>query len=215
MKLNFKRLLFPSLAFMLIGIMIAACSKYPTYDVNTSDLDMVWTNYDESADFTNYKTYYLPDSIILDDSDLSDEEKEHLQEYYESIVEQVVENMTSRNFVRVDSSDSPDVGMGISILTQTTYVYSYNWWWYYPPYWGYPGYGYYYPWSTYLGSYEEGAVVIDMSDLKNINHSTKQIDALWAAMIGGVLTGNSALIDTRLYGYIDEAYEQSPYLLTN
>jgi hypothetical protein len=215
MKNNLKKYLYPAAIILLIGITIAGCSKYPTYDVNTSDLDMVWTNYDEAADFTNYKTYYLPDSIILDDSDLSDEEKEHLQEYYESIVEQVVENMTARNFVRVDSSDTPDIGMGISILTQTTYVYSYSWWWYYPPYWGYPGYGYYYPWSTYLGSYEEGAVVIDMSDLKNINHSTKQIDALWAAMIGGVLTGNSALIDTRLYGYIDEAYEQSPYLLTN
>ncbi|MEE4257792.1 MAG: DUF4136 domain-containing protein [Bacteroidales bacterium] len=215
MKNKFKSLIISSVVIMLLGITIAACSKYPTYDVNTSDLDMVWTNYDESADFVNYKTYFLPDSIILDDSELSEEEKQHLQEYYESIVEQVVENMTDRNFVRVDSTDDPDIGMGISILTQTTYVYSYNWWLYYPPYWGYPGYGYYYPWSTYLGSYEEGAVVIDMSDLKNINHSTKQINALWAAMIGGVLTGNSALIDTRLYGYIDEAYEQSPYLLTN
>ena len=216
MNFNLKRFLIPTLVVILSGIMIASCSKYPTYSVNTSDMDMVWTNYEESADFMNYKTYFLPDSIIIsEDDDLTEEEKKHLQEYYESIYEQVVENMTKRNFVRVDSSDSPDLGMGISILTRTNHVYSYSWWWYYPPYWGYPGYGYHYPWATYLGSYEEGAVIIDMSDLKNIDHNNNRINALWAAMIGGVLTGNSALIDTRLYGYIDQAFEQSPYLMTN
>ena len=54
-----------------------------------------------------------------------------------------------------------------------------------------------------------------MSDLKNINHDSKQINALWAAMIGGVLTNNSSLLDQRLYDYIDQAFDQSPYLLTN
>ncbi len=205
---------FAVLVVLLGAMIIASCSKYPTYTVNTPDLDMVWTNYDESADFTQYKTYFLPDTLLIDSS-ATEEEKEHFQKYYETVVDQIVENMSERNFVRVDSSANPDMGMGISIVSQTNYVYSYNWWYYYPPYWGWPGYGYYYPWSTYLGSYEEGALIIDISDLSNINHNNKQINALWAGMIGGVLTNNSGLLDTRLYGYIDQAFEQSPYLYTN
>ena len=105
--------------------------------------------------------------------------------------------------------------MGVSIITRTTYVYSYSWWYYYPGYWGYPGYSYYYPWGTYMGSYEEGALIIDLADLKNIDQSNKLIDALWAAMIGGVLSNNDGLIDKRLIDQIDQAFEQSPYLVTN
>lgn len=197
-----------------MGLMIASCSKYPTYTVNPSDLDMVWTQYKETADFTQYKTYYVPDSILLDSNE-SQEDIKYLQEYYKTILDEINSNMQQRNFVRVDSSDNPDLGMGVSIVTRTTYVYSYNWWYYYPGYWGYPGYSYYYPWGTYLGSYEEGAVIMDLADLKNIDHSNKQIDALWASMIGGVLSNNSAVIDKRLISMIDQAFKQSPYLLTN
>jgi hypothetical protein len=199
---------------VVAGLAIASCSKYPSYTVDTSDLDMVWTNFSETADFMGYKTYYVPVTILID-STATDQEKEYFQQYYESILDRVNTNMQERNYVRVDSSDNPDLGLGISIVTRTNYVFSYSWWYYYPPYWGWPGYGYYYPWSTYLGSYEEGALIIDMSDLKNINHDSKQINALWAAMIGGVLTNNSSLLDQRLYDYIDQAFDQSPYLLTN
>lgn len=203
-----------SALILAITLIVAACSKYPTYTVNTSDLDMIWTNYDEDADFTIYKTYYVPDTILIDSS-ATEEEKEYFQEYYETILDQIVENMSERNYIRVDSADNPDLGMGVSILSRTNYVFGYSWWYYYPPYWGWPGYGYYYPWATYLGSYEEGALIIDMADLRNIDHKNQQINALWAAMIGGVLTNNSGLIDQRLYDYIDQAFDQSPYLVTN
>ncbi len=214
MKMIRKRHLFPAFLAVIAGLAIASCSKYPSYTVDTSDLDMVWTNYSETADFMEYKTYYVPDTILID-STATEAEIEHLQQYYEVILERVNSNMEERNYVRVDSTDNPDLGLGISIITRTNYVFSYSWWYYYPPYWGWPGYGYYYPWATYLGSYEEGALIIDMSDLKNINHDSKQINALWAAMIGGVLTSNSGLLDQRLYDYIDQAFDQSPYLLTN
>ena len=214
MKKSKMKFLYGGLILMLLGLIVASCSKYPTYTVDTSDYDMVWTQYEENADFGQYQTYYVPDTIFIDSS-ASEEEIKFLQEYYQSIVEQVVENMGQRGYSRVDSADSPDLGLGITIMTRTNHVYGYSWWYYYPPYWGYPGYSYYYPWATYLGSYEEGALIIDMADLKNANQNNQQINALWAAMIGGVLTNNSGLIDTRLYGYIDQAFDQSPYLMSN
>lgn len=214
MKRSFKRILYPGLLLAIVGMMIASCSKYPTYTVNTSDLDMVWTNYDEETNFAEYKTYYIPDSILLDD-DVSDEDKAAYQKYYEDILIEVDANMMALNYVRVDSAENPDIGMGVSIITRKTHVVSYNYWWYYPPYWGYPGYGYYYPWGTYMGSYEEGAVIIDMADLKNIDHTNSRINAMWASLVGGVLTGNSSsVISNRLIDGIDQAFKQSPYLGT-
>lgn len=209
-----KRVLYPALLLAMVGLIIASCSKYPTYTVNTSDLDMVWTNYDESIDFAQYKTYFVPDSILLED-DVDEDDAKALQKYYESILVEVDKNMAALNYVRVDSTSNPDIGVGVSIVTQTTYVYSYNYWWYYPPYWGYPGYGYSYPWSTYMGSYEEGAVIIDLADLKNVNHNTQTINAMWTSLVGGVLTSsNSTVISNRLIGGIDQAFKQSPYLGT-
>jgi hypothetical protein len=214
MKRMNKSVLYPALLMAMVGLIIASCSKYPTYTVNTSDLDMIWTNYDESANFADFKTYYVPDSILLED-DVSEDDRAKLQKYYESILVEVDKNMAALNYVRVDSTSSPDMGIGVSILTRTTYVYSYNYWWYYPPYWGYPGYGYSYPWATYMGSYEEGAVVIDMADLKNVDLTNKKINGIWNALVGGVLTSSSStVISNRLIGGIDQAFKQSPYLGT-
>ena len=215
MKRSILRILYPGLLLAIMGLMIASCSKYPTYDVNTSDLDMVWTNYDDASDFTQYKTYYVADTLLID-STATPEEKAEIQEYYESILAEVNANMQALNYVRVDSSADPDIGMGISIVTRTNHVISYSYWYYYPGYWGWPGYGYYYPWGTYLGSYEEGALIIDMVDLKNIDTINKKINVMWAALIGGVLTGRgSTVISQRLIGGIDQAYVQSPYLGTS
>lgn len=214
MKNNLRRFIYPAILVVFAGLMFASCSKYPTYTVNTSDMDMVWTNSKESTDFTLYKTYYVNDSIYVDSS-LSPQDKAKYQEYYEEVLATFNKNMQARNFVRVDSSQKPDLGVGVSIITRENYVYSYNYWYGYPGYWGYPGYGYYYPWSTYLGSYEEGALIIDLSDLKNIDYANKTINALWACMIGGILTSNSGFVDTRLFGYIDQAFVQSPNLVTN
>lgn len=214
MKTYVKKTLFTVIMLSALAFLVAACSKYPTYTVNTSDLDMVWTNYDDSKNFAEYKTYYVPDSIILED-DIDEDDAAALQDYYESVLSEVNDNMAALNYVRVDSSDNPDLGLGITITNRTNYVVSYNYWYYYPPYWGYPGYGYYYPWATYLGSYEEGAVIIDMADLKNADNTNKQIDAIWAALVGGVLTGDSnSVISKRLISGIDQAFAQSPYLGT-
>jgi hypothetical protein len=123
--------------------------------------------------------------------------------------------MQTLNYVKVDSSENPDIGLVISIITQTNYVFSYSYWYYYPPYWGYPGYGYSYPWATYMGSYEEGALVFDMADLKNINHQGQNINGMWSALVGGILTGkSSSVISKRLINGIDQAFTQSPYLGT-
>ena len=214
MKKTIKRIFAPVILLTVAVLLITSCSKYPTYTVETSDLDMVWTEYDESINFAEYKTYFIPDTLLVD-SNMSDEDKAYIQEYYENILVEINANMATLSYVRVDSSANPDIGMGVSSVTQTNYVFSYSYWWYYPPYWGYPGYGYYYPWATYLGSYEEGALIFDMADLKNIDHQGKNIKGIWSALVGGILTNRtSTQISKRLIDGIDQAFVQSPYLGT-
>ena len=214
MKNLIQRFLTVGLLAAVIVLLVTSCAKYPTYDVNTGDFDMVWTNYSETVDFTQYKTYYIPDTVLID-STASPEDIAYIQEYYESILSEINTNMQSLNYVRVDSSESPDIGMAVSIISRTTHVVSYNYWYYYPGYWGWGGYGYYYPWATYMGSYDEGALVIDMSDLKNIDHVNQKISGMWACLVGGVLTSNTNAISKRLIDGIDQAFIQSPYLGTD
>jgi hypothetical protein len=214
MKKTLLRFFFPAMLIVMAGLVVTSCSKYPTYTVNTEDLDMVWTEYDEAIDFSQYKTYFVPDTLLVD-STMSAEDKAYIQEYYTNILVEINANMEALNYVRVDSSANPDIGLVISIVTQTNYVFSYSYWYYYPPYWGYPGYGYSYPWATYMGSYEEGALIFDMADLKNINHQGQNINGMWSALRGGVLTGGSSTqVSKRLINGIDQAFAQSPYLGT-
>jgi len=76
MKKSILRILYPGLLLAIVGLMIASCSKYPTYDMNTSDLDMVWTNYDDAANFAQYKTYYIADTILVDSTATPEENLE-------------------------------------------------------------------------------------------------------------------------------------------
>ncbi len=214
MKKTLLRFFFPAMLIVMAGMVVTSCSKYPTYTVNEEDLDMVWTEYDEAIDFSQYKTYFVPDTLLVD-STMSAEDKAYIQEYYTSILVEINANMEALNYVKVDSSANPDIGLVVSIITQTNYVFSYSYWYYYPPYWGYPGYGYSYPWATYMGSYEEGALIFDMADLKNINHQGQNINGMWSALCGGVLTGGSSTqVSKRLINGIDQAFAQSPYLGT-
>jgi len=217
MKKIFKRQTF-YLFVVVMGVLIASCSKNPTYTVNTTDRDMVYTEYMEGTNFADYKTYFIPDSMVFDDDgDITADEKEMLQRTYETVSAQLVINMNKRNYVQKMTEVGTDLAFSISIITQTTYVFGYGGWWGYPG-WGYPGWGYpgyYYPWYQYLGSYEDGAVIADMIDMVNADTTSTTIDMPWSFLIGGLLSSTPSANTERLTSYIDVAFEQSPYIKTN
>ncbi len=217
MKKLFKRQTF-FLFVVVMGLIIISCSKNPTYTIETSDRDMVYTQFMEGTDFADYKTYFISDSMVFDeDDDISADEKAMLQKTYEAVSAELVVNMNQRNYTQVMTEEGTDLAFSISIVTQTTYVFGYGGWWGYPG-WGYPGWGYpgyYYPWYQYLGSYEDGAVITDMIDLKNADSTSQTVDMPWSCLIGGILSSSSSANTQRLTGYVDVAFEQSPYIKTN
>lgn len=61
-----KKLLFP---LFMLAMIVTSCEKDP--DMNKLDSDYsVYTDYDNSAHFNEFSTYYLPDSILVPDNSL-------------------------------------------------------------------------------------------------------------------------------------------------
>jgi hypothetical protein len=98
--------------------------------------------------------------------------------------------------------------------TNTQVYYSYNW----GGYWGYPGYGYYYPpywWGPSVSTYTSGTVFINMADPTAFSPDQKLLGTVWLATISGLLDDSKSNIRTRLERAVNKAYEQSPYLKTS
>ena len=98
--------------FMAV-LAFASCEK----EADTGKLDnkfVVYTNYDKSADFKQFTTYYLPDSILV----IGDKDK---QEYWtdnnaQKIIDTYVFNMDNRGYTRVTERAEADIGMTASLL---------------------------------------------------------------------------------------------------
>ena len=116
----------------------------------------------------------------------------------------------------VGKNANPDIGVNVSrIYNTSTGVISYNDYFngyggfYDPFYWGYGGYGYYSPYRYATYTIREGALSIDMLDLKQASTSN-QIKVIWSGLIrgSGVFNANTAA------SQVNMLFQQSPYLRT-
>jgi len=102
--------------FLLAVFVFTACEK----DADTDNLDnkfVVYTNYDKAANFKQFNTYYLPDSILI----IGDKDK---QEYWsdanaQKIIDTYVFNMDNRGYTRVTEREEADLGLQLSYVKNT------------------------------------------------------------------------------------------------
>ncbi len=122
--------------------------------------------------------------------------------------------MQSKGFTLVNKNANPHLGVNVSkIYNTSTGIVSYRNYYdsyggYYDPYyWGYGGYNYYSPYSYATYSIREGALSIDMLDLKGAA-STNRINVIWTGLIrgSGIFNGSTAA------GQVNMLFNQSPYL---
>ncbi len=204
--------------FLLTFCLVAffACRKIP----DTSQLSVsfvVQTSKDPNANFSNYKTYYISDTIALKTTDPTDTLWTDADA--KQLVDAVKSNMSARGYTMVTSPHStPDLGLGLTAIKDLNVGVVYPGWWYGywgGCYWGYCGYPPYYPWygGGVVYSIPTGTIILDMIDLKNASANTK-LTEIWGSVMSGGL-GNTADDISLGVEAIDQAFTQSPYVQTH
>ena len=174
---------------VLLAVAVVSCQKEPSTSGLHEDY-LVYTDYDQQADFSDVETFYLPDSILV----IGNADK---TEYWkdadaQEIIGTVADLMESRNFVRTDDN------------------YPYYW---APGYWG-DWLGWHYPYQVYYG-YTAGSMLIEMVDLTADRQSNRKLPVIWDSFIGGLLTSSHKVNMQRTLDAVNQAFMQSPYLETN
>jgi len=202
MKFRFKNLLF---MIAMTSLLLLGC--YPQGAEYYEDLDVVYTNFDDTFNFASTGTYSMPDKIVKIDGNVADgEDPEFVQEPFNSqMLARIKSNMTALGWTEVDSPDEADVVLFPATWTNTTIYYWYDYWcWYYPYYcgwgWGYPS----------VSAYTTGTLVMTL-----VANGPDYIEPtrVWTSAVNGLLSG--AYDVNRVNKGIDQAFEQSPYLKTN
>ncbi len=112
----------------------------------------------DSVNFSTFRTFSIADSVaVINNNKLEGKVRTDVDAAY---INAVKDQLVQRGYTLVSKDQSPDLGINISrIYNTSTGYFDYGSYWdpYYgsywdPYYWGYGGYGYYFP-SYYVGSY--------------------------------------------------------------
>ena len=200
---------------ILFGVLLlaASCEKDPDYDKIDANL-AVYTDHDKATDFTKFKTYYLPDSILEASSRHASYWKD---ENAQELISTVASNMDKMGYKRITDpkqKDNADIGLQMSYVAQNTQVVTggdFGGWWdygFWGPWWG----GWYYPYPV-VYSYDTNALIIEMVDLSANNDGKEhgKLPVVWYASASG-FNYSSRYNQKLLTNAIDQAFSQSAYL---
>lgn len=215
-----KRLLFLS-CIGLIAQLLVGC--YPGGADNVEELDVAMTNYDKKADFSQYTTFSLPDTIVHFVA--KGETPNH--QYDAQILVLVRSHFEALGYTYVEptseTDEQPSFVVTVSAFSNMNYYYGSNYWydywgwypgwnWIWGPTWG-PSWGPSYPWSPVtVYAYRSGSIVIDMIAATQEATSEQKLPVLWSGIADGLLQGSESYILERMERMIDQCFAQSPYL---
>ena len=198
-----------SLFILMAGIGMMSCSKDPISDLSTEETLVYITNHDKAANYTQYKTFSIVDSVLVVENGQAGTA---LTELDRDVLIRIISNMEKLGYKYVSPKSKPDVGINASWITNTYLnVVSQPLSSYYGGYWGGGGYGYGYP--SYYQYYQtsESYWMISMLDFKNPNTADKTFKVVWDAQIRGAGIGERQYVDTM----VDSIFGQSGYLKIN
>lgn len=195
--------------------MVTACEK----EADSGKMDekyLVYTNYDQKADFKSFNSYYLPDSILLIGNKQTAEYWKDSQAA--TILQAYESNMAQRGYIRVNNREEADLGLQVSYIESTYYFTDYGqpqWWWNFPGYWDAPYWGnwgnWYYPYAvTY--SYSTGSFLTELLNLEAPQGASAQLPVLWTSYMSGMLSGSSEVNARLAVEGVNQAFAQSTYL---
>jgi len=209
MRRIFSLLLFAAGA----SAVVTSCRKEPLNNLSQDESRIYITNRDSTANFSSFGTFSISDSVTVVDNDHATKELTAVDQAY---IDAVKKYMQQAGYTLVNKNSSPDLGVNVTRIYQTSSgVISYpDYWGYYggyydPFYWGYGGYGYDYPYFAYsVYSVTEGALSIDLLDLKNAPVHNDKIKIIW----NGLIRGSGIFNQTTADGQVKQLFDQSTYL---
>ena len=194
--------------------LVSGCTKDPMKNLTAEESRIYISNRDNNVNFGTYKTYSIADSVaVINNNSFAGQQVTPIDQ---QLLAAVRSELESRGYVRVARTKSPDLGVNVSRLynTTTNVVDLYDYWggyggYYDPFYWGYGGYGYGYPAAYGLVQSTEAMISIDLLDLKNAP-ANQTIRVIWNGLIRGSGVFSSDAISTG----VQALFTQSPYLKT-
>jgi hypothetical protein len=193
------------LLFLGAGLILASCTKYPPDSDRLLDDLVVYTNFDVKANFTDFKTYYMSDSIVKVDNKDSGW---YYNSSVQSLTSTIAKNLNNLGYTRTYNVKNADLNIGVSFVENVNVnVYYPGWYWgYYPPDYWYGGYYPYYPYyPAYVTTYTTGSLMIDMFDMKDAQ--SNQVPVCWNAYIRGLMTGTHT--DSEVTESVNQAFKQT------
>ena len=197
--------------FLAVTITLGSCSKDPLGNLSAEDSRIYITDYDTTANFSRFASFSISDSVaVIDNGQVTKQSTETDQAF----IAAVKSAMQARGYSLVSKNASPDLGINVNRIYNTStgiisygdfYDYYGNYW--DPYYWGYGGYGYYDPYAYATYTISEGALSIDLLNLKDAPASNK-ISLVWTGLIRGSGIFNTATAANQ----VQTLFNQSPYL---
>jgi hypothetical protein len=204
---------------LTVGGGLSACRENAIDGLTPQDQAVYVTNRDRSVDFSQYRTFSLPDSVIVESNDRF---SPSLTTTESQFVTSVADSLTSRGFQRVERGQPADLGVAvIRVNNRYTGVGVNPYGSFYSNYWYSGGFGsglggfydpFLYP-SYYTYQVSDRYWEIRIVDLKNRTTSTanpeqEQLRVIYSATVRGseVTDANAA------QQAVTTLFSQSPYL---
>ncbi|MDE6871959.1 MAG: DUF4136 domain-containing protein [Bacteroidales bacterium] len=207
-----KKIIYLSAAIMLA----AACHKAPS-QLDKDGEYLVYTSRAEGTDFSAYKTYNIPDSLLIIGQSAKPEYSKST--YSLALIDQYKKMMNSYGYVYTDDKDAADLGIQVTYIIETenyvNYISDPYWWLDYPGYW-HPGY-----WGQWTGwnygypvvySFSTNSLITEIVDLTAEDGTGTPLPILWTSYIGGPKGGSIHSDVLKLKLAIGQSFSQSQYL---
>lgn len=191
-----------------------SCQKDPDFDELSTEF-LTYTNYEKSAKFSSFSTFYISDTIKVMSSKI---EKWYDDDNARSIISAVAANMKERGYTQLGESEkmSADLGIQLTYIENSYYVtdyyspywydYWYDWWWGYS-YW--PTWGPVYPSYAVTYRYDIGSL---LGEMMWIDRAEEKIKPVWSMCVGGAMSGSTRNDVKKAIRGVNQAFVQSPYI---
>ena len=205
---------------LTVGGGLTACRDNAISDLGPDDQAVYITNRDRSIDFTQYKTFSLPDSVVVESNDSY---RPSLTTIESQFVTSVANGLTGRGFQRISAGKPADLGVAVIRVNNRYTGVGVNPNSYYSNYWGggfgggFGGFGgfndpFLVP-SYYTYQVSERYWEIRIVDLKNrttnaTNPDQNQLRVVYSATVRGSEITDTATAQQAVTAIIS----QSPYL---